>query len=399
MIGHRIRRARLAAGLSLDDLASKLERPITKQALSKYERGASQPSALMVVELAQALGVKPSRLLSDPDVSVRWVGYRRHASLSKGRMEAIAAAAEQRLVGEMELRGMFNVATTSDLPAPTPVNTADDIEYAAENLRQHWGLGHASVNGLIETMEEHGSVVMSWAEVNGFDGLCGWANEEIPIIVINANREPDRIRFDAAHELGHLLLDVKNPSLDEERVMHRFAGSLLVPKQAAYRELGTRRHNLSFAELGLCKQRWGLSMQGWAHRAHDLDIVDDSVYKKIFTEFSRRNWRRREPYRLEAVEEPILVRRLLWRALTERLITASDAHELLPSYEQEEEASLDDDRPSLIDLAKMSLEDRHAILERASIEVDDEDIALWDAIGCDVPTEEDQPDGSEPASW
>ena len=40
MLGERIRQARLAAGLSLEGLAERLERPLTKQALSKYERGA-----------------------------------------------------------------------------------------------------------------------------------------------------------------------------------------------------------------------------------------------------------------------------------------------------------------------------------------------------------------------
>ena len=39
MLGTRLRQARLAAGLSLEGLAAKLEHPISKQALSKYEKG------------------------------------------------------------------------------------------------------------------------------------------------------------------------------------------------------------------------------------------------------------------------------------------------------------------------------------------------------------------------
>ena len=44
MLGTRLRQARMAAGLSLEGLAGRMEHPISKQALSKYEKGLAQPS-------------------------------------------------------------------------------------------------------------------------------------------------------------------------------------------------------------------------------------------------------------------------------------------------------------------------------------------------------------------
>ena len=65
MLGESIRQARVAAGMTLEGLASSLERPISKQALSKYERGQAQPPLDRLADIAAALSVPPSVLLSE----------------------------------------------------------------------------------------------------------------------------------------------------------------------------------------------------------------------------------------------------------------------------------------------------------------------------------------------
>ena len=46
LFGQRLTNARKMAGLSLQDLANKMENAITRQALNKYEKGEMMPGSL-----------------------------------------------------------------------------------------------------------------------------------------------------------------------------------------------------------------------------------------------------------------------------------------------------------------------------------------------------------------
>ncbi len=58
MISNRIQRARLLRGLSLEALAQCMG-DISKQALSKFEKGDALPNSTRILQLAKALNVKP----------------------------------------------------------------------------------------------------------------------------------------------------------------------------------------------------------------------------------------------------------------------------------------------------------------------------------------------------
>ena len=70
----------------------------------------------------------------------------------------------------------------------------------------HWSLGDRPIDGLLELIEERGGSVIGWHEEWGFDALSGWAGRS-PILVLNTAVPPDRQRFNAAHELGHLIME------------------------------------------------------------------------------------------------------------------------------------------------------------------------------------------------
>jgi DNA-binding XRE family transcriptional regulator len=58
MIHDRIRRARVLRGLSLEEVAQRLG-DISKQALSKFEKGGAVPNSTRLLQLAKVLNVKP----------------------------------------------------------------------------------------------------------------------------------------------------------------------------------------------------------------------------------------------------------------------------------------------------------------------------------------------------
>ena len=170
---------------------------------------------------------------------------------------------------------MFHFDERHDLPGPIAVRNLAGCDYAAATLRMRWNLGDRPVDNLVGLIEERGGAVLTWPEAWAFDGISPAGRASTPVLVLNAQAPPDRRRFNAAHELGHLVMKSSGDEKQDERFAHRFAASFLVPAEAARRELGAHRRNLSIAELGLLKQRWGLSMQGWIRRARDLEIISD----------------------------------------------------------------------------------------------------------------------------
>ena len=361
MLGERLRQARLAAGLSLESLAARLDRQITRQALSRYETGASEPSPSRVTDIAAALNISTSSLLSEPTTEIQWVAFRKLAKLSKHRQDRVTAVAGQRIEGEVRLRRMFQMGERYNLPRPIDVQTINDCDYAAAAVRMRWDLGYSPINSLVELTEHNGVAVVAWPEEWGFDGLSGWANRT-PIIVLNEAVPPDRLRFNIAHELGHLVMKSTGDPKVDERFAFRFAASFLVPSEVARHELGTHRRGLAIDELGLLKQRWGLSMQGWVRRARDLEIISGDLYRKMNITFRQAGWHTAEPFQYEATETPRLFQRLLHRALAERIITLEDASRFDPNFVSYV-GNAPRSRASLRDLAQRPPEARRQVLQ------------------------------------
>ena len=61
--GQALKAARLAKGLSQEDLAEAAELDRTTPSL--YERGLRTPTLSVVIEIAQALGLEPAQLVSE----------------------------------------------------------------------------------------------------------------------------------------------------------------------------------------------------------------------------------------------------------------------------------------------------------------------------------------------
>ena len=152
----------------------------------------------------------------------------------------------------------------------------------------------------------------------------------VPVVVVNADDWGERQRFTIGRELGHLVLDVAR-SLDGKRVEHRFVGAFLMPADALRLELGRRRSAIALGELLALKPVFGVSIQALARRCRDLDIINQSTCRRLFSEFDRLGWRSPpyEEYGAFAGERPNRFHRLCLRALAEGAISESKAAELL----------------------------------------------------------------------
>lgn len=391
-IATRLRQARAAAGLTLDEVSDRLGangHPLTKAALSKYELGKSIPRQGTLLALARVLGVRADFFIREITAQVRWRAFRKHASLTKALQEQIQASIAQVVEGHVWLEETLQPGRKHRFPRSYKAKTPDDAETAAESVRKHWKLNEAPIESVTQTIEDHGGIAVCSQEAPlEFDGLSGWANDEFPVLVSSARPSIDRRRYNFAHELGHLVMDCAGLSeQEEEKLAHRFAAAFLVPASVAKRELGESRRNISMAELMLLKQKYGLSMQGWAHRAHDLGIIKDSAYKHLWVQFSTQGWRKQEPVSFTGSEEPVRLKLLTLRALAEGVITPSRAEELCPGC-MGAMAGIDGtvSRPSVRELRKLPVERREEVLLQSALAAEpdykgDADLTAFEAFG------------------
>ena len=326
-VGERLKMARRMAGLSQRALAERAG--VSAMAVSKYERGINVPGSDVLIRLAQALGVKVEYLLRPVTVSLSAPAYRRRSTLRKKDERAILERTRDWLERYLDVESLLG-----DVPAFTwpdidrRVAELKEVEQIALRLRQAWNLGLDPIDNLVEILETQGIKVGMVDGVDDFDALTMWANDAIPIIVVKRDVPGDRQRFDLAHELGHLLLDVAH-GVDEEKAAYRFAAAFLAPAPVARVELGHHRNTLSLYELHLLKHKYGLSMQAWVYRARDLGIISASTAERLFRKFRREGWHRREPGDQIPSEQPGRMKRLVLRALAEDVISRSRAAELV----------------------------------------------------------------------
>jgi Zn-dependent peptidase ImmA (M78 family) len=338
MIGQRLKIARAASGLSLRDLQAAIGNLVTAQAIGKYERNEDMPGSRVLSALADALNVPEDYLLSADEMVLDGVEFRKKQITSKREEASVEGQTlhllERYLTIEQVLR-LTSVEWDRPREGLYPIKQIADAENAARAIRTHWGLGIDPIPNLSELLEERGIKVLS-ADLSDIDGLTATVRrkdgEPVPVIVIKKSAWAERKRFTLAHELGHMLMEIAD-GVDAEKVANRFASAFLMPVEALWREIGKHRTMISLGELARLKELFGASFQAIAYRCHDLGIINDASYRRLFQVFNERGWRK-PPYEepgaiLPSKEEPKRMERLCFRALTERAISESKAAELL----------------------------------------------------------------------
>lgn len=350
MIGHRLRIARSAAGLSLRGLADAMGGMVSPQAIGKYERDEDMPGSRILIALAVALGVTEDYLLSEDEIALEGVDFRKKAS-SSAREEAVLEARTihmlERYLALEDLLQLRSVDWEQPRSAPYPVADLRDAEDAARSVRDEWGLGNDPIPNLAELLEERGVKVMS-LDLDDVDGLAARVRrrgrDAARVIVIKRSTWSERKRFNLAHELGHMVMSVTG-KLDEEKAAHRFAGAFLMPADELRAEVGANRSSISLGELVALKERFGVSIQALAFRCKDLGIINQAAFSRLFAIFTERGWRKfpyEEPATMKPeLEEPKRFERLCYRALAEGVIGESRAAELLGITARELDARLD----------------------------------------------------------
>lgn len=382
MIGARLKQARLLAGMTQRELAAELGKQdfkITAAAISKYENEKSFPSARYMLLASSVLNVPGSYFMHQPETEVRWSAFRRQSGFGKRKQEALKAYAADLAELQVELHSLLYPNAPAALPEPAPVRRFEEAEEQANHLREIWDVGDRPLDNLVQTAEDKGMIVIGWDDESGkFDGLSGWCGD-YPVTVINQNRSTDRIRFTLAHEIGHLVMDTSNADEDEEKLAHRFAAALLVPKTHACHELGQDRPSLDWGELMMLKRKYGLSMAAWIKRAKDLKIISERTYESLNIQRSSLGWRTCEPVDYLGDEEPLQLKQMAQRAVAEGQISPDRMAQIGLDVWEPEAKHTDSEHLTVYDLLAMPEEERNAAMQRAFELAAEDDFEIFEA--------------------
>ncbi len=338
MIGKRLKLARAAAGLSLRALAARIGNRVSAQQIGKYERGEDVPGSGVLIALSHALGVPLDYLVGDQEMVLEGVEFRKKQITSKkeqARIQAKALHLIERYLMVEEILGLPSAEWDKPREAPFPVRQIGEADSAAQYLREHWNLGIDPIPNLVELLEERGIKVLVVESEENIDGLAAQVRrsrgEPVRVIVIRRGVHGERQRFNLAHELGHMAMDVQGDEKLREKAVHRFAGAFLMPAEALWSNVGRHRTSIGWSELFALKQLFGASVQAIAYRCGDLGIFPQSLSQRLFREFSRLGFRSAPNYEPNHLpeEKPGRFDRLCYRALAEDAISEPKAAELL----------------------------------------------------------------------
>ncbi len=323
----RLSVARQRRLLNLKALAELIQR--TQHTVSRWENGLTIPSDDDVESIASAINFPVPFFygedLAVPDAAI--VSFRSQTSMNAATRNAALAAGAIGIMLSTWVEERFSLpqASVPDLHLLGP-------EEAARVLRADWGLGEQPISNMIHLLESRGVRVFSLAENSATVNAFSLWHRDLPFVFLNTFKSAESSRFDAAHELGHLVLhqDGNTTGRKAEDQANQFASAFLMPRSDV---LAQFNEVYSLEQLIRMKQRWKVSLAALNYRLHKVGITTDWRNRDFCIQIAREGYHKKEPKGIERersmVWEKIL--KLLWEQKKTFTIIAKDLH--LPEAE------------------------------------------------------------------
>ena len=170
-------------------------------------------------------------------------------------------------------------------------------EQAAEAVRGALGLGVATIKNLLQLLELKGAKVHSdGGPLQAIDAFS-FRHGATPVVFLNVHRSAERLRFDLAHELGHLVMHGESLNVEsgkeKEQAANDFASSFLMPRSDVIGAI--RGNNLMLEDVLMLKRCWRVSPMALKLRAHRLGVISDWTYSTLAKQLSMAGFRRGDP--------------------------------------------------------------------------------------------------------
>ena len=317
----RLRLARLRLGYTLTGLAQ--VSGVSPRTLTDYENGHRAPTADSLVKLAGALSVPATFFEREPiePVAAGAASFRKLSKTSATRRNAVLARAALTLEFFEAIEQRFH------LPVPD-VPTFDKLppDQAAELLRRRWNLGDRPVAHMLRLLEAKGVRVASLDQAyDDVDAFC-FQRDGRPYVLLDTDKTGERQRFDAAHELGHLVLHSEQemePATSKEREAeaNAFAAGFLMPRSAIETQ---QMRGAGVERILRARSYWKVSAMALTHRLRELDLLTNWQYRSTCITLSDMGFRRAEPGGI-VPETSVLLRKVMFGTRARVTITQAAA--------------------------------------------------------------------------
>jgi Zn-dependent peptidase ImmA (M78 family)/transcriptional regulator with XRE-family HTH domain len=308
---------------------------LSPQAVSAYENGTRRPTAEALSQLSRVFDIpiayfkeeRPFPVTADSAVFFRSTASartRRNQEMRKQQATwayEVAAWLNQHVaLPEFSASSFWDEDYTEGMPS-LPEQSEESIEEAANGLRTAWAMGSGPIPDLVALLESRGIRVVRQASGSAkLDAFSRIVNAQPMIFLSSDKGAGPRSRFDAAHELGHLLLHphLTSDEISDPQILKRieneancFAGAFLMPESSFTREI----HGVTLGAFLAMKPRWKMSAQAIIRRCLNLGAIDQSQYERLCVDISARGMRRNEPYDDQIPPENPTVLRRAWELL------------------------------------------------------------------------------------
>ncbi|MFT8737234.1 MAG: XRE family transcriptional regulator [Zymomonas mobilis] len=285
---NRLKIARERRGLSKSELAAKIH--VDLRSITGYEKEEFAPSKENLKKISEVLDF-PLGWFSGKNIDVLSV-----ENVSFRSLKRMSATTRDVALSSGVIAFLLNDWIEKEFILPEldiPDISMEDPELAAMTLRECWKLGEYPINNIINLLEAKGIRVFSLSEDSlDVDAYSTWRNSQA-YIFLNMQKSSERSRFDAAHELGHLLLHKNraNKGKEAEKEADKFASAFLMPRQGLF----SNPCNLTINNLIILKKYWKVSLAALIYRLHDLDIISEWEYRRLYIEISKQGFLKKEP--------------------------------------------------------------------------------------------------------
>lgn len=285
----RLSLARQRRGMTKAKLAAAAG--LTSRSVTAYEAGETTPSQATVAALGQALSFPPEFFQGPPpaEISPDQASFRAMSAMSAGRRDAALAAGAIAIMLSEWIESRFRLP-----PVDLPELRHDSPEGAADALRAHWERGERPIRNMVHLLESKGIKVFSLPEESrDIDAFSLW-HRGVPFIFLNTMKSGERGRFDAAHELGHLVLHRHGAPQGRvaEHEADAFASAFLMPRSSV---VAAAPAFVDVDRLVRLKRTWDVSVAALAHRLNSVGLLSEWTYRSLCIEIAQRGYRSKEP--------------------------------------------------------------------------------------------------------
>ena len=324
-IAERLRVARETTGMSTRVVSLRLKQRglnFSHMSLSNYERAKLPAPVVLIDALAELYGRSREWFLHTGPMLTS-IRYRALKAVKVSDKRAFEGEA----LGWFQAYLAVEKAVEDPLQQPGGAFTAQSSESGADvarKIRERYRFkDDYPIPGVMRLVENFGIRVIQLHTDARIDGIAAWLGK-VPVVAVNQSLSNDRIRLNAAHELGHHLFEdcadgaTLSPHEVEQRAME-FASHLLIPDAA----LRAAFELESMVRLIQYKERFGVSLAAMLYRAERSQLLPKGLAKMLWIKFGELGWRKDEPGYVPP-DRPIRMESLFDSAVHQKKMTFSE---------------------------------------------------------------------------